>query len=385
MSTAGFAAITSIDYSASVIAEMRAKTASQRGLTWEVMDVTAMSYADQSWPLVVDKGTLDALFAEDTVELGEIARKMFAEIQRVLAPGGKYVLVSMAQSFVLQRVLSAFSAPSWYGTVDVHSFVPGDGTLRPAYLIVFTAPGAARGQEQQDAHVRLHGELVQEEAAAPVNFEQAAAAVARHQRLGAIAAAASSSTAVAMSSAALGGATIAALPVRHDAALFAEVGRKSTGDSADEDDSGSDDSVGAVGLSAETLAALADYAVDSGIVNEVNPHTLVDEIMGHGRSFAVNVPDDDDDESSDDDSSVDSDADTNGAQTTGARAAPMTPRPIVPGSGPPAVWVTHEDPYVRNLIVDGFARRPHWNCTVGGGAGSAGVGVVSKPKSQLDK
>jgi hypothetical protein len=37
------------------------------------MDVTAMTYADGSWPLVMDKGTLDALYAEDTAELGGIA------------------------------------------------------------------------------------------------------------------------------------------------------------------------------------------------------------------------------------------------------------------------------------------------------------------------
>ena len=72
------------------------------------------------------------------------------------------MLVTMAQSFVLKRVLDAFSAPTWRGTVDVHSFVPGDGSLRPAYLIGFTAPGAALAQTHQDAHVQLHGDLVQD-------------------------------------------------------------------------------------------------------------------------------------------------------------------------------------------------------------------------------
>ena len=386
MSDAGFAAITSIDYSASVIAEMRAKTANQSGLAWEVMDVTAMTYTDGSWPLVVDKGTLDALYAEDTEELGEVARKMFGEIQRVLAPGGKYVLVTMAQSFVLQRVLDAFTAPTWRGTVDIHSFVPGDGTLRPAYLIVFTAAatGAALG-EVQGAHVRLHDELVQDGAEALVSSEHAGAAVARHQRLGAMAAAASSSSATAaMSSAALGGATIAPLPVRHDAALFAEVGRRCTGDSGGESDSDSENGIGSVGLSAETLAALADYAVDSGIVDEVNPHTLVDQIMGRGKHFAATHATYDQ-SSSEDDSSDDSDTGTNGA-TAAPAPAPVAHQPKVPaGTGPPAAWVTHEDPYVRNLIVEGFARRPHWDCKVGGGPGSSGVGIVSKPPSWDDK
>lgn len=384
MRDAGFTDITSIDYSASVIAEMRAKTANQSGLRWEVMDVTAMSYSDASWPLVVDKGTLDALYAEDTVELGEVARKMFAEIQRVLKPGGRYVLVTMAQSFVLQRALGAFTVPAWCGTIDIHSFVPGDGTLRPAYLIVFTAssaPSTALGHEQ-DAHVRLHGELVQDGGARLVSSEQAGAAVARHQRLGALAAAAPSSSAtVAMSTAALGGATIAALPVRHDASLFAEVGHQCAADSADDSDSESEGGVGSVALSAETLAALADYAVDSGIVDEVNPHTLVDEIMGHRRNFAANGTDDEESSSEDDSSDDNSAIHGSGAHTTATFApAPVVNRPEVPAAtGMPVAWVTHEDPYVRQLIIESFARRPHWNCKVGGGAGSSGAGIVSTP------
>lgn len=376
MSNAGFSAITSIDYSASVIVEMRAKTANQSGLAWEVMDVTALSYGDSSWSLVIDKGTLDALYAEDTEELGEVARKMFTEIQRVLAPGGRYMLVTMAQSFVLQRVLGAFSRPCWRGTVDIHSFMPGDGTLRPAYFIVFTAPAARDGRgQQQGPHVRLHGELVSDGAAETVTSEQAAAAVARHQRLGAMAAAAPSTAAV-MSNAALGGATIAALPVRHDAALFAEVARHRDGDSSADSSSDTEDGIGSVGLSAEALAALADYAVDSGIVDEVDPHTLVDQIRGHGRNFTA-YGSEEDVSSSEDDSSDNSDADESG---THGPAAPEPERPKIPqATGPPAAWVTHEDPYVRNLIVESFARRPHWRCTVGGGAGSSGVGVVAKP------
>jgi hypothetical protein len=382
MSSAGFSAITSVDYSASVIAEMEAKTAGRSGLAWEVMDVTAMSYAGDSWRLVVDKGTLDALYAEDTAELGEVARKMFAEIQRVLAPGGKYVLVTMAQGFVLARALGSFAPPKWRGTVDVHPFVPSDGTSRPAYLIVFTAAAeaAAAGTQEQEGHVQLHGDLAQEGTTDPATAEQAAAAVARYQRLGAMAAAtpASSSTAaVALSSAALGGATIAPLPVRHDAALFAEVGRQEGDDGGTDSGSSDDDQgIGSAGLSAETLAALADYAVDSGIVDEVNPQTLVDEIMGRGRSGLLAAHGAMDDESSDEDSSDDSDADEDRA----AAPAAVPQRPQIPAAtGPPTVWVTHEDPYVRRLIVDGMARRPHWNCTVGGGAGSTGGAVVTKP------
>jgi SAM-dependent methyltransferase len=121
----GFHDVTSIDYSPAVIAEMRAKCQKASpgaqvatGLRWEVMDVTDMAaYADSSWSLVVDKGTLDALYAEDTAVLARAAARMLREVGRVLAPGGVYVLVSMAQGFVLERALTAFCPPSATGMV----------------------------------------------------------------------------------------------------------------------------------------------------------------------------------------------------------------------------------------------------------------------------
>ena len=41
------------------------------------------------------------------------------------------------------------------------------------------------------------------------------------------------------------------------------------------------------GLSASTLAALADFAVDSGIVEEVDPNTLIESIMSTRGQAAV--------------------------------------------------------------------------------------------------
>ena len=362
MCDAGFAAVTSVDYSESVIAEMRAKTAGRSELAWEVMDVTAMRYGDASWRLVVDKGTLDALYAEETDVLGQVADSMFAEIQRVLAPGGKYALVTMAQGYVLARVLSAFSAPRWAGTVDIHPFVPGDGTARAAYLLVFTA--AAAGAAALSAHVTLHGDLAAPDAPA-VDAAQAGAAVARYQRLGAMADSAALSTAAP---------NIKALPVRHDAALFAAIGRSDDGEagsqvgragSSDDSEDGSDDDGGfgavAGGLSASTLAALADFAVDSGIVEEVDPNTLIESIMSTRGQAAVGP---ELDESSDETSSSE---DEDEGDATGAGVAADVPAAAAPveAKGPPAAWVTLEDPYVRRLVVEGMARRGHWACAVG--------------------
>ena len=144
MHEAGFAAVSSMDYSDSVISEMRAKTSGKFGMVWETMDVTEMRYDDVSWPLVMDKGTLDALYAENTTSLGKVAEQMLCEIQRVLAPGGHYALITMAQEFVLAKVLLTFSPPHWNGTIDIQPFFPSDGTTRSAcVLLLFVGSCAA--------------------------------------------------------------------------------------------------------------------------------------------------------------------------------------------------------------------------------------------------
>ncbi|KAE9028619.1 Methyltransferase-like protein 13 [Phytophthora rubi] len=103
----GFSELLSVDFSARVIDEMRRK---QPALRWEVMDMTDMrALGDASVDLVLDKGALDALMAEDTPAVRQDATRMLREVRRVLAPGGRYCCVTMAQDFILQHLLSFFS------------------------------------------------------------------------------------------------------------------------------------------------------------------------------------------------------------------------------------------------------------------------------------
>ncbi|OWZ14296.1 Methyltransferase [Phytophthora megakarya] len=102
----GFLDLLSVDFSERVIDEMRRK---EPTLQWQVMDMTDMrALQDASFDLVMDKGALDALMAEDTAEIKTDASKMLREVQRVLAPGGRYCCVTMAQDFILQHLLSFF-------------------------------------------------------------------------------------------------------------------------------------------------------------------------------------------------------------------------------------------------------------------------------------
>ncbi|KAG7378237.1 hypothetical protein PHYPSEUDO_010391 [Phytophthora pseudosyringae] len=104
----GFSSLLSVDFSERVIGEMTRK---HPALQWRVMDMTDMRALEAgSFNLVVDKGALDALMAEDTPEVRVDASKMLREVRRVLAPGGRYCCVTMAQDFILQHLLSFFSA-----------------------------------------------------------------------------------------------------------------------------------------------------------------------------------------------------------------------------------------------------------------------------------
>ncbi|RHY34880.1 hypothetical protein DYB32_002406 [Aphanomyces invadans] len=102
----GYLHVTSMDFSALVIDEMKHKHPSMK---WDVMDMTQMSYADASFDCVMDKGALDALMATDDTPVLADAVKMFREIDRVLAPGGSYICVTMAQDFILEHLLTAFT------------------------------------------------------------------------------------------------------------------------------------------------------------------------------------------------------------------------------------------------------------------------------------
>uniref|UniRef100_M4BQG5 Methyltransferase type 11 domain-containing protein n=1 Tax=Hyaloperonospora arabidopsidis (strain Emoy2) TaxID=559515 RepID=M4BQG5_HYAAE len=107
----GFSNLLSVDFSERVIDEMKRK---HPALQWQVMDMTDMRMlADNSFDLVMDKGALDALMAEDTAAVKEDASRMLREVRRVLAAGGRFCCVTMAQDFILQHLLDFF-------VMDVH-------------------------------------------------------------------------------------------------------------------------------------------------------------------------------------------------------------------------------------------------------------------------
>ena len=78
--------------------EIELKKAEECGAEWihyDVMDVCEMAYKDETFDLIVDKSTIDALLCGDHSFM--IVAKMLKEISRVLKTGGYYLIISYGQ------------------------------------------------------------------------------------------------------------------------------------------------------------------------------------------------------------------------------------------------------------------------------------------------
>ena len=68
-----------------------------------------MEFSDTEFSVVLDKGTLDAVMTDDSDTTMVTVNKMFAEIDRVLRVGGRYICVSLAQEHIIKKVIKHFS------------------------------------------------------------------------------------------------------------------------------------------------------------------------------------------------------------------------------------------------------------------------------------
>lgn len=135
MHAAGFRQLVSVDYSAQVIDEMRQKTQPKEGLTYEVMDMHALGYADGRFQTVLDKAWLDAVLTVGTPEEEADVAAMMREAQRVLKPGGKYVVVTLAQPHIVRFLLDFFPHDGW--EVDVQLMGAAEGVSLQTYVFSF--------------------------------------------------------------------------------------------------------------------------------------------------------------------------------------------------------------------------------------------------------
>ena len=68
---------------------------------------------EESYSVVLDKGTVDALMTEDTVEVRERMERMLEEVGRVLRLGGRFVTVSLLQPHILHQLVHWALSIGW--------------------------------------------------------------------------------------------------------------------------------------------------------------------------------------------------------------------------------------------------------------------------------
>lgn len=78
----GYKHLTNIDISETVVTHMNQRNAERRpGLTFQQVDATKTPYEDGSYQAALDKGTLDAMAAEED---GALARNMLTEVGNLI-------------------------------------------------------------------------------------------------------------------------------------------------------------------------------------------------------------------------------------------------------------------------------------------------------------
>ncbi|XP_014472422.1 PREDICTED: methyltransferase-like protein 13 isoform X2 [Dinoponera quadriceps] len=140
--------ITNIDISHIVIKQMQdINNAKRPDLVFEHMDATQMTYPDEKFDIVLDKGTLDALMPdnEQAAVLKQLrtVEKYFEEIKRVLRHGGKYMCVSLLQEHILKELLSYFPTSGFMFNISRCHQVEAkarmeEGISYPVFMVIAT-------------------------------------------------------------------------------------------------------------------------------------------------------------------------------------------------------------------------------------------------------
>ncbi|CAG9826229.1 unnamed protein product [Diabrotica balteata] len=140
----GYSSITNIDISQVVIRQMLSQNEKPRSnLKYIQMDALNMTFDNEQFSVVLDKGTLDALMPDDSKATIENIKKYFNEISRVLRVGGRYICVSLLQEHILKYALEYFPSNNFMFRIvrcfeaERKAIENGENSL-PVFILVCT-------------------------------------------------------------------------------------------------------------------------------------------------------------------------------------------------------------------------------------------------------
>lgn len=102
-------------------------------------------FGDGSFSVIIDKGTTDAIFTDDSDSTDEYVQKYWSEMERVLRIGGRYVIISLLQKHIIAGLLKRFAMSNWMFRVvrcveaeEKTAADSGDKTVMPVFMIIAT-------------------------------------------------------------------------------------------------------------------------------------------------------------------------------------------------------------------------------------------------------
>ncbi|KAI8381569.1 S-adenosyl-L-methionine-dependent methyltransferase [Radiomyces spectabilis] len=107
----GYKNITNIDYSGTVIENMKKRCEDMPDMKWLEMDIRALEFENESFDIIIDKGTMDALMCDrgdvwdPSEELVAEVKKEVDEVERVLKVGGSFIYITFGQPHFRKRHL----------------------------------------------------------------------------------------------------------------------------------------------------------------------------------------------------------------------------------------------------------------------------------------
>lgn len=102
-------------------------------------------FGDGSFSVIIDKGTTDAIFTDDSDSTDEYVQKYWSEMDRVLRIGGRYVIISLLQKHIIAGLLKRFAMSNWMFRVvrcvdaeEKTAADSGDKTVMPVFMVIAT-------------------------------------------------------------------------------------------------------------------------------------------------------------------------------------------------------------------------------------------------------